>query len=116
MAENNATGISLNFFDQGSPFLSHPALTGERTGAEVDFAVTKLALRPGARVLDVGCGFGRHAIELARRGFEVVGIDPAAAMLDRARELATGAGVNVDFLQIPAEDFVPVDKFDGEIC
>src|SRR6476646_2231784 len=47
----------------------------ERTRREVDFAVERLELAPGARVLDVGCGHGRHSLELARRGFGVVGVD-----------------------------------------
>lgn len=40
---------------------------------------------PGARVLDAGCGTGRVAIELARRGYDVVGVDSDASMLDVAR-------------------------------
>ena len=43
---------------------------------------------PGARVLDAGCGTGRVAIELARRGYDVVGIDSDASMLDVARRNA----------------------------
>ena len=43
---------------------------------------------PGARVLDAGCGTGRVAIELARRGYQVVGVDVDGAMLARAREAA----------------------------
>lgn len=47
----------------------------QRNRAEVDFLVEKLALDRGARVLDMACGRGRHAIELDARGFRVTGID-----------------------------------------
>ncbi len=47
----------------------------ERTRKEVDFVLDRLELEPGARVLDVACGHGRHSLELARRGFVVTGID-----------------------------------------
>ena len=45
------------------------------TEQEVDFLVDALALGPGARVLDAGCGPGRHSLSLARRGIDVVGVD-----------------------------------------
>ena len=47
-----------------------------------------LELAPNARVLDIGCGHGRHALTLAERGAEVIGVDCAVALLDRARHLA----------------------------
>jgi len=49
-----------------------------QTRAEVDFMVERLHLEPGARVLDLACGHGRHAIELADRGFRVTGADISA--------------------------------------
>ena len=58
------------------------------TVQEVDFLVGALALQPGERVLDVGCGPGRHAHELARRGFLVHGVDIAARFVDLATEHA----------------------------
>jgi SAM-dependent methyltransferase len=57
------------------------------TEQEVDFLVEALDLQPGARVLDVGCGPGRHAAALARRGIRVHGIDVSARFV----ELATAA-------------------------
>ncbi len=77
-----------NFFGDNSPFLNHPLLTPKRAAAEVDFVVEKLSLQPGMRVLDVGCGFGRHSLELARRGYEVLGIDPSPAMIAAATQRA----------------------------
>ncbi len=56
-----------------------------------------LGLTPPARVLDVGCGYGRHGVELARVGFEVTGVDISEVQLARARERAQGAEVAVDF-------------------
>ncbi len=105
-----------DFFSDGSPFLRHPLLTAERTRHEIDFLVDALPLASAARVLDVGCGFGRHSIELARRDYRVLGIDPAAAMIRAARENAQEAGVDVDFQQVAAEGYFPVEPFDAAIC
>ena len=105
-----------DFFSDGSPFLRHPLLTAERTRHEIDFLVDALPLAPVARVLDVGCGFGRHSTELARRDYRVLGIDPAAAMIRAARENAQEAGVDVDFQQVAAEGYFPAEPFDAAIC
>lgn len=56
-----------------------------QTRVEVDFLLRALGLRPGARILDVACGAGRHAGALARRGYHVVGIDLSPPMLEEAR-------------------------------
>ncbi len=107
---------SNNFFTEGSPFLNHPLLTAVRTAQEVDFVEKQFHLPAGARVLDVGCGFGRHSIELARRGFAVTGIDPAAAMIVAARKQAVEADVSVDFRQARGEQFLADDPFAAAIC
>ena len=56
-----------------------------------------MGLRPGARVLDVGCGNGRHVLELARRGYRAVGIDVATTYLDDARTEAVRLQLDVEF-------------------
>lgn len=56
-----------------------------QTRMEVDFLLRSLRLPPGARILDVPCGYGRHAAELARRGFRVVGVDLSRSMIEEAR-------------------------------
>jgi SAM-dependent methyltransferase len=58
------------------------------TVQEVDHVVEVLGLRAGERVLDVGCGTGRHAHELARRGIEVHGIDISQRFVDLAMAAA----------------------------
>ena len=107
---------SPNFFRDNSPFLRHPLLTVERTAREIDFLTPRLGITPPDRVLDIGCGFGRHSIELTRRGFDVVGIDPSAAMIAAARQRAVEAGVSPEFQQAAAETFHDDRLFDAAIC
>ena len=66
---------------------------------EVDFIEAEIAADKNVRILDIGCGTGRHAIELARRGYEVTGVDLSANQLVRAREKAIAAGVQPVFEQ-----------------
>ncbi len=72
--------------------------TPERTRDEVEYLAGVLGrLAPGRRVLDLGCGTGRHAIGLARRGFDVTGVDVVEQTLARASKEAADAGVAVRF-------------------
>lgn len=112
----NPISSAPNFFEEGSPFLHHPLLTVERTGQEVDFIERKLNIKPGARILDVGCGFGRHSIELARRGYEITGIDPSAALIAEAKLRAAKAGTSVDFQRARGEQFSSIQDYDAAIC
>lgn len=74
--------------------------------------VRLLALQPPAHVLDVPCGYGRHAIELARRGFTVTGVDASQVQIERAREKARAAGVTVDFRVVDARALPFEEEFD----
>ncbi|MBL6982563.1 MAG: class I SAM-dependent methyltransferase, partial [Anaerolineales bacterium] len=108
--------VTPNFFTSGSPYLNHPLLTAERTSKEVDFVIAQTALEQGSSILDVGCGFGRHSIELARRGYDVVGIDPSEAMISAANQRAAEVWENPKFMQARGEEFSSEDKFDAAIC
>jgi ubiquinone/menaquinone biosynthesis C-methylase UbiE len=66
--------------------------------------VDRLALPKGAHVLEVGCGAGRFAVDLARRGLHVVAIDPAVAMVHQARAHAEQAGLGADTLTVTPGD------------
>ena len=108
--------MEANFFEPGSPFLKHPLLTPERTAGEIDFILSVLPLESGQRILDIGCGFGRHSIELARRGFDVLGIDPSAAMIAAARENAAALGLAPEFRQQRGEDLQVENEFKVALC
>src|SRR5437660_498667 len=70
----------------------------ERTPVEIDGLEALLHLTPPLRILDLPSGQGRHAIELARRGYEVTGMDISPFLIDVARERAIAAGVEVRWL------------------
>ncbi len=104
-----------DFFNQHAPQYEENCFT-KNTLAEVDFLVAELDLEPGMTVLDVGCGTGRHAIELARRGYRVTGIDISAGMLAEAAHNAARAGVDVAWVESDARDFSLPPHFDAALC
>ncbi len=102
-------GVAVKFWSQVLP----PALTVQ----EADFLEQALALAPGARLLDVPCGHGRHAIELARRGYRVTGIDLSADALHLASESAAGAQVDIDWRPGDMRDLpIGESEFDASYC
>lgn len=82
------------------------------TIGEVDFIEKEINNDKNSKILDVGCGTGRHAIELARRGYEVTGIDLSENMLNAAREKAQQTGVSVDFKATDARNIPFQGEFD----
>ncbi|MBE3065571.1 MAG: class I SAM-dependent methyltransferase, partial [Spirochaetes bacterium] len=82
------------------------------TIGEVDFLEKEIDRDKTRRVLDIGCGTGRHAIELATRGYRVTGVDLSESQLARAREKALRAGVQVEFLQRDARELPLADRYD----
>jgi SAM-dependent methyltransferase len=64
------------------------------------------------RVLDLCCGPGRHAVALARRGHRVTGVDRTERYLERARQRAEEAGVEVDFVRGDMQTFVREHSYD----
>jgi SAM-dependent methyltransferase len=85
---------------------------------EVAFLIELLDLAPAARILDVGCGPGRHAIRLAAAGYAVTGIDVSQSFLDIAAADARAAGVPLSLFQVDARQMPFEDEFDAvlSIC
>ena len=85
------------------------------TATEVDFIENELNFNKTKNILDIGCGTGRHAIELAKRGYAVTGIDLSEAQLTRAREKAKTDNANISFLKKDARNFKLAEQFAAAI-
>jgi 2-polyprenyl-3-methyl-5-hydroxy-6-metoxy-1,4-benzoquinol methylase len=88
------------------------------TEQEVDFLVDALALAPGMRILDAGCGPGRHALALAARGFDVLGVDLSPDFVQLARHAAHVLEVThrVSFEIADLRSLEFAGEFDAVIC
>jgi SAM-dependent methyltransferase len=81
------------------------------------YAAARLAgCRRGARILDAGCGNGRHAVPLARAGYEVVALDCSRPLLDAARSAVGGAPSPRFVLGSYAELPFEAASFDAVLC
>lgn len=85
------------------------------TLGECDFLEQELGYDKSLKILDVGCGTGRHSIELTRRGYHVTGIDLSEAQLARAAEKAQKLGLHIDFRRYDARNLPFSHQFDVAI-
>jgi SAM-dependent methyltransferase len=93
-----------------------PALASPQREAIADADVVAIAsavpLQPGARVLDLGCGAGFHAVAFAARGCDVTGVDRTATLLRVAEANAAARSVKIAFINADMRDFVRPASFD----
>jgi len=104
-----------SFFNDHAPLYMSNVFV-KATLAEVDFIIDLLQLKPDVTILDVGCGTGRHSIELARRGYKMTGLDLSPGMLAEAKKAATEAGVQVEWIEADATRFEMERKYDVVLC
>lgn len=115
MGEATGTEIELDWYRSAFPASATVYRPwAEETEAEISRALDMLRPPEGARVLDLACGTGRHSIELARRGFEVVGVDISPELLEIADGEAERLSVDdsVTFLVADLRGLEYEDEFD----
>ncbi len=105
--ENFFTGLIVDFW--------RAVQTPEGTRAEADCFEKQLAVRPGARLLDVPCGDGWLSLELARRGYRMTGVDISPDFLSAAQQCAREEGREIVWRQSDMRDLPPAE-FDGAFC
>jgi len=106
------TDWHLNFFRDVALDFWRLAMSPEITAAEVKTLERVLEIQPGARLLDVPCGNGRHAIELAKRGCRMTGVDSSIEYIAEAR----AAPIEAEWIAGDMCDLPWPDAFDGAYC
>jgi 2-polyprenyl-3-methyl-5-hydroxy-6-metoxy-1,4-benzoquinol methylase len=101
------------FHDYGRTYDTESFTQG--TKGECDFIETELDFNKSLRILDVGCGTGRHSIELTKRGYKITGIDLSETMLQKARDKAKAESLKIEFLQHDARNLPFSKEFDAAI-
>jgi 2-polyprenyl-3-methyl-5-hydroxy-6-metoxy-1,4-benzoquinol methylase len=82
------------------------------TPGECNFIEKEINSNKKLKILDIGCGTGRHSIELAKRGYTVTGIDLSDSLLKRAKEKAAEQNLKIDFQKQDARDLPFREEFD----
>ena len=103
----------ITFFDEDYLRIYRPQLTEERNQKETEFIAGALDLPHGATVLDLACGLGRHAIGMAKLGYQVTGVDFNPRYLEEAATAAEQAGVKVRWMVGDMRTLQMEEAFDG---
>jgi len=82
------------------------------TIGECDFIEKEIGFNKSIKVLDIGCGTGRHSIELSKRGYNITGIDLSDSQIARAREKAEKQGLEIDFFRYDARNLPFENEYD----
>jgi SAM-dependent methyltransferase len=93
-----------------------PFISATQTAKEARFVENSLEVPPGAELLDIGCGYGRHAVELCQRGFKVTGLDLSLPLLIRAADESQRRAVSVNFVHADMREMAFERQFDGAYC
>jgi SAM-dependent methyltransferase len=110
------SNINDSFFDGQYKEIWRAMIPPELTVKEVDFMMSYFNLKPGSRVLDIMCGYGRHAIALARQGIEVTAIDNLGDYIGEIQEIARVESLPLEAMQADAATYEPKGEFDLVIC
>lgn len=105
-----------NFFSGLNCEMWERAVSSEWTTSEVDFLIETMEISPSNAILDVPCGYGRHAIELAKQGFQVTGIDISAEFLQTLQKRVDADKLSVTLVH---DDILTTEidsLFDGAYC
>ena len=103
-----------SFWKETLPVL-FPESRVQAAALEVEQILALTGLPPGGAVLDLCCGIGRHSLQLARKGFQVTGVDRTQAYLDRAAGAARREKISIELVRDDMRKFRRPESFDGVI-
>jgi 2-polyprenyl-3-methyl-5-hydroxy-6-metoxy-1,4-benzoquinol methylase len=108
--------VNNNFFDGHYKDIWRSLIPSELTVKEIDFMLQYFKLKPGDKVLDLMCGYGRHALSLGRKGIEVTAIDNLRDYIDEINTTAKNENLPVKAKQVDILQYKEDNFFDLAIC
>jgi SAM-dependent methyltransferase len=111
-----AENINNRFFDGYYKEIWRALIPDALTTAEVDFLIERAGLKPGSKVLDLMCGYGRHTLALAKKGIHVTAIDNLRDYVNEVNEAIEKENLPASCTQADVIEYEPVGLFDLIIC
>ncbi|HMR90892.1 MAG TPA: methyltransferase domain-containing protein [Chitinophagaceae bacterium] len=108
--------VNDTFFEGQYKEIWRAVTPAQLTDKEVAFLISYFDLKPGSRVLDFMCGYGRHALGLARQGVWVTAVDNLADYISEIEKTAAEEQLPVKAVQASVTEFIPESDFDLVIC
>jgi len=116
MPATRTENINSIFFDGYYKDIWRSLIPEGLTKAEVDFVIETAGLQRGSKVLDLMCGYGRHALALGRKGIEVTAVDNLADYVNEVKEIAEKEDLPVNCIRADVTRYEPKQLFDLVIC
>lgn len=110
------SNINNDFFDGHYKDIWKTMIPAELTVKEVEFMLPYFNLQPGSQVLDLMCGYGRHALALARKGMSVLAVDNLPAYIDEVKTVAGTENLPVEAVCTDVLQFQSGRQFDLALC
>jgi SAM-dependent methyltransferase len=108
--------INDSYFDGFYKDIWRAIIPAELTSKETDFMLQHFKLTPGSNVLDLMCGYGRHAIALAKQGIKVTAIDNLDEYINEVKNVAREGHLPVKAITADVLRYQPEEQFDLAIC
>ena len=116
MQESHTGNVNSTYFEGYYKEIWRRLIPEALTHAEVEFLINYCSLKPGSMVLDLMCGYGRHALALGRKGIRVTAIDNLADYINEVKEQIVKEELPVTVFQADVIEFQPQGLFDLVIC
>ena len=116
MPSVRAVNINNDFFDGYYKDIWRAIIPEALTKAEVDYLVVAAELKAGSNVLDLMCGYGRHALSLARKGINVIAVDNLTYYVDEITQIAESEHLPLTARRLDVMQFQSKDQYDLTMC
>jgi 2-polyprenyl-3-methyl-5-hydroxy-6-metoxy-1,4-benzoquinol methylase len=110
------SNINDSFFNGYYKDIWKTIIPAELTAKEVEFMLPYFKLQPGNKVLDIMCGYGRHAIALAEKRMEVTAVDNLEEYITEIKKTAAERSLRVNAIKAGIVNYIPEEQFDLVIC